>query len=153
MIALAPTALFLLLAQPPAAPVPIEVTGARFFAIDARTDPPGIVESTTIPHRAQTSCFGWGLDVAPHKGEVTIREELRLPGPAGSWGTAPGTTVHPDRSGASRQLTDDISDGILTNGWCISPGDPAGAHHISIYQGDRLLHRFDFVVVEPPRAI
>ena len=157
MIALAHTALLLALAQPadqPAAEAaPIEVSGARFYAIDARTDPPEVVESSTIPYRPETSCFGWVLDVAPGKGEVTVREELRLPGPSANWGTAEGTSVHADRSGATSEITDDISDGMLSNEWCISAGDPTGAHHISIYQGRRLLHRFDFVVIEPPRAI
>jgi hypothetical protein len=156
MLALAPAALFLSIAQgaaPPAAAPPIVVTAARFYAIDNRNDPPAIVESTTIPYRPETSCFGWVLEYQRGKGEATIREELRLPAPAPNWGAAEDTTVHPDRAGATTLHRVDLSEGAISSEWCLSEGDPTGAHRISVYSGDRLLHRFDFTVVPPPRAI
>jgi len=154
MFALAPAALFLSFAQAaPAAPPPVVVTAARFFALDTRTEPPGITESTTVPYRPQTSCFGWLLEIEPAKGQASIREELRLPAPAPNWGAADGVTVHPDRAGATAVLTVDLSEGLIANEWCLSEGDPTGAHQVSVYSGDRLLHRFDFTVIGPARAI
>lgn len=141
----------------PAAAAPatndIEVTGTRFVAFDTRTEPPAVAETTTIPYRPQTSCFGWLIEVAPRHGEVTLREELRLPAAAPNWGTGEGVTVHPDRAGATSVRRDDLDDGMLTGEWCLSEGDPSGAHRIRVYVGDRLLHSFDFTVLEPPRAI
>ena len=154
MLAFAAAALFLTLAQgvpaPAASPV---VTSARFFALDARSDPPGISESTTIPYRPQTSCFAWLLEIEPAKGQASIREELRLPSPAPNWGTAEGVTVHPDRAGATSRQDVDLSEGVIANQWCVSEGDPVGAHRISIYSGERLLHRFEFTVIGPAQAI
>ena len=151
MLAIAPLLLALTVQDAQAADV--RVTGTQFFAIDTRGDPPDVVESSTIPYRPETSCFGWVISVEPAKGEVSLREELRLPAPARSWGTAEGITVHPDRAGATSRLTEDLDDGILSNEWCLSEGDPTGAHQISVYHGDRLLHRFEFTMLEPPRAI
>ncbi|HEX8366620.1 MAG TPA: hypothetical protein VF603_15165 [Allosphingosinicella sp.] len=131
----------------------IEVTAARFFALDSRTEPPVISETTTIPYRPETSCFGWVIEVTPRPGQVTLREELRLPAPAPNWGTGEGMTVHPDRSGATAVRPDGLDDGILTGEWCLSEGDPSGAHTISVHAGDRLLHRFEFTVMEAPRRI
>lgn len=154
MIAAA-SALLLSLAQaaPPVAAADIEVRDAQFFAIDARTDPPGIAPSATIVHRPETSCFGWALDVVPRSGEARIREELRLPAPSPSWPVESTVRVHDDRAGATNEFSDDLSDGLVTGEWCITEGDPVGPHHIEVFSGDRLLRRFEFTVIEPPRAI
>ena len=154
MIGFFPALLLLASAPTTSALAPdLEVTGAQFFAIDTRTEPPRIVESASIPHRPETSCFGWLIRIAPRQGEVTVREELRLPAPAPNWGTAEGTSVHPDRAGATSTFTDDLSDGMLTNEWCLSEGDPTGAHQISISVSGRLLHQFEFTVLAPPTSI
>ena len=149
------SALLLALAQAATAVAPgqVEVAGTEFFAIDTRTDPPVIVPSATIPYRPETSCFGWVIRVAPRKGEARLREELRLPAPAPNWGTDAETRVHRDRAGATRLFSDDLSDGMVTSEWCISEGDPAGAHHIEVFSGDRLLHRFEFTVIGEPQRI
>ena len=81
---------------------------------------------------------------------MTLREELRLPARAPNWGTAAGTTVHPDGEGATSRIEADLSEGLIANEWCLSPGDPIGAHKVSIYQGDRLLRQFDFEVIPDP---
>ena len=151
MAAFATLALVLAAAQSPAVAQPaVEVTEARFYAVDARTDPPGITESLRIPHRPETSCFGWVLSVAPQKATVSIREELRLPARAPNWGTSDTFTVHPDGAGATNRIEADLSEGLISSEWCLSPGDPLGAHHIRIYQGERLLRQFDFEVVPDP---
>ncbi len=41
---------------------------------------------------------------------------------------------------------DFIEDGELSNAWCVAEGDPQGAYSISVYTGEKLLHRFDFTV-------
>lgn len=153
MLAFVP--LLLALAQQPAVGAgDVEVGGGQFFAIDARSDPPAIVEASSIPYRPETSCFGWVIHVTPRKGEVRVREELRLPAPSPSW-PVEGTTirVHDDRAGATNEFADDLSDGMITSEWCIADGDPVGDHHIEVFAGERLLRRFEFTVVEPPRAI
>ena len=132
------------------AEVEIRVEQAQFFAIDTRTEPPGIAETLRIPYRPETSCFGWLLTVAPQKGTVTVREELRLPARAPNWGESESSTVHPDRAGATSRIEADLAEGLIANEWCLSPGDPLGAHRISIYLGDRLLRQFDFEVVPDP---
>lgn len=133
-------------ADAPAEPQ-VRVEQAQFFALDTRTDPPAISETVRIPYRPETSCFGWLLTVAPQKGTVTVREELRLPARAPNWGESENSTVHPDRAGATSRIEADLSEGMIANEWCLSPGDPLGAHRVSVYLGDRLLHQFDFEVV------
>jgi hypothetical protein len=143
---LAATMSILMASAQPAEAAPLRVTGAHFFAIDTRGAEPAVTESRVIPHRPQTSCFAWLLQVEPREGTVNVREELRLPARAPNWGQAPEMTVHADGAGATFQLTDDIADGEVMNQWCLSPGDPTGAHSIRVFQGDRLLHQFDFSV-------
>jgi hypothetical protein len=133
--------------QAVAAAPQVEVRAAHFYAIDVRGAEPVVTETSVIPHRPETSCFGWLLEVGPQKAQVTLREELRLPSRAGRWTSEPGTTVDPDGAGATTELTQDVSEGMLAHEWCISPGDPTGAHRVRVYQGDRLLREFNFTVV------
>lgn len=147
MALFASLALVVAAAQAPAAAEPVRVEQALFFAIDMRTDPPGIAETLRIPYRPETSCFGWLLAVAPQKGTVTVREELRLPARTPNWGESETSTVHPDGAGATSRIEADLSEGLIANEWCLSPGDPLGAHRVSVYLGDRLLRQFDFEVV------
>jgi hypothetical protein len=151
MSAFATFALLLAAAPPPLPAEPrLEVREAQFLAIDTRNEPPAIVPSRRIPYRPETSCFAWLLEVAPQQARVTLREELRLPQASPNWGTAEGTTVHQDRAGATSRIEADLSEGIVANEWCVSEGDPVGAHSIRIYQGDRLLRTFEFEVVPDP---
>jgi hypothetical protein len=131
----------------------IEVVDAHFYAVDARSGELGVSETNVIPQRPDTSCFGWTIEIVPGKGEVTLREELRLPSRAGDWPSSSETNVHPDGAGATTTLVQNLSDGILAHEWCLSAGDPAGPHSVRVFHGDRLLREFNFTVVpEPDRS-
>ena len=144
-------ALLIAAVQPPASAEPaLSVESGHFFSIDLRSEPPGIAEATRIPLRAETSCFGWLVQVAPRKGEVRVREELRLPTASPSWPAEGEIRVHDDRAGATKTFSDDLSDGMISSEWCIAAGDPIGRHHIQVFVGDQLLRRFDFEVVPDP---
>jgi hypothetical protein len=39
-------------------------------------------------------------------------------------------------------------DGVLTNGWCIAAGDPAGHYRIEVFHEEQSLQTFEFDLVE-----
>lgn len=123
------------------------VKGAEFFTEDKRTAEPAVQPGTRVPNRPDTSCYHWAVFVEAEQRSVRVREAFKLPAPAKQWGTGPGRTdVIEDRSGAVTEFDDDLSDGLISNGWCVAAGDPSGDHQIRVYVGDRLLHIFDFRV-------
>jgi hypothetical protein len=124
------------------------VESTQFYHIDDRTDPPVIEETTVIPYRPGQSCFGWAIWVSGGSGDVTVQEEYRLAGPAPNWSADSNSTIHDDRAGATTQLRENLDDGLLSNEWCITEGDPIGPYAIRVYDGDALLGAFDFEVAE-----
>ncbi|TFI57302.1 hypothetical protein E2493_15650 [Sphingomonas parva] len=141
------TSLAIALALGQAAPQPLKVLEAEFYAFDA--DDPDRAEATRIvPYVPETSCFGWEIRVPPADRTIRVREVLILPAPPRTWNTDESiTTISTDRRRAETELEQDLSEGMLSNDWCIADGDPLGRHRIEVYEGRRLLRRFDFQVV------
>jgi hypothetical protein len=140
------------------------VTATHFLAMDPTRGEAGIVETRRIPHRPGASCYQWVIAVAPESRRLAIRELFELPAPAEQWGTDPNpftevttevttdlsnqfTAVAADRSRAVTQIDESLDDGLLTHGWCVAEGDPAGLHRIRVFVGERLLHQFDFEII------
>ena len=137
----------LLAAGQPAEEAPI-VRDARFFRLQG--GPVGVPaeETDVLPLRSGT-CYGWTLRVAPEPRTVTIREVFDLPGP-GNWGASAEDQVSAVAQNRSRAVTEfgaPLGDGVISHGWCVSAGDPAGPHRIRVYHGDQLLHDFHFTLV------
>jgi hypothetical protein len=68
---------------------------------------------------------------------LRIREVLKLPKPPATWGEADDNEFSPtatsaDRTTAVTALFMAAKDGVLTNGWCIAAGDPAGHYRIEV---------------------
>ena len=141
-----------------AAPAPITVTDARFFSESVGPDGVAVyVESDVIAYAPEVSCYRWSLAIAPMPGVRTIRERFTLPAPAEQWGGVDRNPESPTRLSAARDaaVTDMIvplTRGEITNGWCVTEGDPQGPHVIEVLDGARLLHRFEFTVGEPEEA-
>ncbi|HEX7871944.1 MAG TPA: hypothetical protein VF475_03470 [Sphingobium sp.] len=140
-------------APPPAPALPpapdITVVESQLLAI--LTDPAGadaVTSTTAIPYVVGRSCYNWALKYRPVEGELTLSEELILPGPARNWGTEGGdaTEVNAQRSGAITQRRFDASTGVATAGWCVAKDDPVGSYRYIIRQGEREVARFDFTV-------
>lgn len=130
---------------------PPVVLDARFYVQDLRNRADDMRQSNVVPLRPATSCYHWSIDVRPENRSVTVREVFELPGTAGRWGVDPtGTAVSDiaaDNSAATTFFQESLGDGLLTHGWCVAQGDPAGRHRMRIYVGDHLLREFEFIVV------
>ena len=128
--------------------LPIVVLEADFVAFDQREPEVTAVSTRRVPYRPDSSCFAWILRVEPASRRVALRELISLPSAPKSWGvSAESTRVSKDRRSAETDLDDDIADGVISNEWCVADGDPVGRYRIEVFEGPRLLHRFDFAVV------
>jgi hypothetical protein len=135
---------------------PVRVVAAKLYL--ERTTPSGIgrlTETTRIPYEVGTACYRWVITVARRSETRKFTEKFTLPGSAPRWGDNEGsaTQVAPNREAAITEVTADLSQGVITNGWCVAEGDPAGRYKIEVFDGKRLLRRFDFDVVLPPKAM
>ena len=128
--------------------LPVVVLKTEFIVFEQH-DPEGTAVSTRrVPYRPDSSCFAWILRVEPAPRRVAVREVFTLPAAPKSWGvSAESTQVSNDRRRAETDLDDDIADGMIGNEWCVAEGDPLGRYRIEVFEGARLLHRFDFAVV------
>jgi hypothetical protein len=147
MLAALPLLALLLAAGQGAEQAPV-VRGAHFFRLNGGPVGTPAEETNVLPLRSGT-CYGWALRVAPEPRTVTIREVFDLPGP-GNWGASVEdqfSAVARDRATAVTQFTVSIGEGMISHGWCVSPGDPAGAHRIRVYHGEQLLHDFHFTLM------
>lgn len=134
-------------------PLPrIEVTGTKFYAERIGDDGTRVaIESTLIPFDPPTSCYRWEIEHKPQPGVRALRERLTLPAPAETWGGVDGnpdspTRIAPRRDVAETALILPLAKGTIGSSWCIDAGDPRGRHSIEVFDGTRLLHRFEFRV-------
>ncbi|PSJ40610.1 hypothetical protein [Allosphingosinicella deserti] len=136
-----------LLAQAGSDASAIRVLGADFFASDSEHPGSAPVSTRQIAHRPGSSCYEWVVRVMPVARSVTVREVFRLPSAAPQWGVDPARTqVSDDGRESVTEIAEDLSDGMISNGWCVAEGDPVGRYRISVFDGDRLIQRFDFEV-------
>jgi hypothetical protein len=143
--------LLLAAAQPAEAEEPLVVRDAVFYALDNRGGgEPEVRPTTTIPLRVG-QCYGWMVLVEPQPRTLTIREVFELPD-AGNWNTGDQTSaVTRNNRTAVTQFEAPLNDGVITHGWCVAAGDPAGRHRIRVYHGERLLREFRFTVTSETR--
>jgi hypothetical protein len=131
-------------------PVPDEavtVLGTEFYAYDEDDPAISAVRTRRIPHRPESSCYLWVIRVAPADRILRVREILTLPAPSPTWDVGDERTqISVDGREAVTELRQDMSNGLLTNDWCIAERDPIGPYRIEVYDGARLLHRFEFQV-------
>lgn len=129
---------------------PIVVRHALFLAEPAGsgTDEPKI--TTRIPYRPGESCYRWVLQVKPQIRPVTLTEVFELPSAARQWNTDPleKTDVSSNKSSATTEFRESLTDGLVTHGWCVAVGDPPGHYKISVFENQKLLHRFEFDVYD-----
>lgn len=148
------TALFLaafMLLQADSAERDKSVLDARTFAVERSPEGDRITESSRVPYRPGVSCFEWVLLLAPREDARNFRELLELPGVATDWSSvdeeAPPATVSDDGSSATVEHRLEAGQSELGSSWCIAPGDPLGTYHVTVREGDRVIHRFDFQIV------
>lgn len=128
----------------------VRVLSASFYndLVDG-TGVPSSLETSRIKYRVEQSCYRWVLNVPAEPRRLTVTETLRLPRAASNWDGAElsSTEVSFDRATGTTTLSEDLSDGEITNSWCIAEGDPAGPHRIDVHVGKTLLHSFRFELV------
>jgi len=131
------------------------VTTTNFYAESAGPDGKVTqIETTRVPYIVDTSCYRWTIAFTAGQGDRQFTERFTLPDSASSWGDTEGeaTTVSRDRRVAVTKVFADLSEGLVTHGWCVAAGDPLGQYRIEVFDGKRLLKRFDFKVVLPAEA-
>lgn len=153
-------AVLLLTAAVPAVPAlaaegaeaPLTVLGTDFI-VEIADENGDIIRhsSTRVPLVPDASCFRWQIRVAPARRVIPIVELFELPAPPGQWTGAEDMADSPTRtSDNGRIATTDImaplNKGLIEHGWCIAEGDPPGRYRITVSEGGRLLHRFQFTV-------
>jgi hypothetical protein len=129
------------------------------FEVHRTVDGEDVGEATTVvPLRTDDSCWYWYLRLDQTKGEVTYIERLIMPSVPASWGdlsqmdpaeVSPFRLEDNGRIGVSHRK-EPLSDGWLSHGWCFLPGDPTGPHKVEVSIGGKLVHRFEFEVVDAP---
>ncbi|MGZ8361360.1 MAG: hypothetical protein ACXWUX_12635 [Allosphingosinicella sp.] len=122
---------------------------ARTFSVMQTPDGDLVTETSRIPYRPRASCFAWVLEMLPADGERIFSEVLQLPDAAPDWTSDEGLEVDVSADGRSGAIEHRLPAGEseLSSSWCIAPGDPLGAYQVTVREGDRLLHRFDFQIV------
>lgn len=137
------------LAVQPVADRPPKILETHFVTIDASDPRAAPIETRRVPYLPNASCFNWVFRVAPEQRSMAFTERFELPAPARDWNSDPeeGVVVGKDRQSAVTTFQASLADGIVTHGWCVSPGDPIGAYRIKVYSGRTLLHQFDFDIV------
>lgn len=134
----------------PLPPAPdIAVTDSRLLSIQIDADGvQTVAPATAVPYVVGRSCYSWEIHYAPAEGDLTLSEELVLPGPARNWDATPAdrTKVNPQGTGAITERHFDAATGTASAGWCVAASDPVGAYRYIVRQGDREVARFDFSV-------
>jgi hypothetical protein len=123
--------------------------GARSFSVIR--DPGGdqIRETNRIPYRPRISCFEWVLEMMPVGRERVFSEVLELPGAATDWTSEDGVPVEVAADGGSATVEHRLAAdaGALGGSWCLAPGDPLGTYQVTVREGGRVIHHFDFEIV------
>ncbi|HTU10577.1 MAG TPA: hypothetical protein VMG08_06715 [Allosphingosinicella sp.] len=139
----------LLLAAQSAEESPV-VRDAMFYVQENEGGQPATRRTIVVPLRTG-QCYGWALRVEPEERTVSIREVFELPAP-GNWNVGDQmSAVARNARTAVTQFEAPLSEGVITHGWCVAEGDPAGPHRIRVYHGETLLRDFRFTVTAETR--
>ncbi|HUL07007.1 MAG TPA: hypothetical protein VLV76_11785 [Candidatus Acidoferrum sp.] len=138
------------------------VGGSRFVVsiMDQATREWHSAEGSVVPLRPDQACFGWQLYLVTESPTVTVTEIFSTPVRPAHWPDDPNIKLLEGGRVAEVTLTfpmlartwldrgaERATAGWIGHGWCIEQGDPAGTHIIDVREGDRLLHRFCFLVI------
>lgn len=139
------------------------VGGSRFVVsvIDPATREWHQSEGSVVPLRPDEACFAWQLYVVTEDATVTVKEVFSTPASPAHWPDSADLKISEGGRVAEvslafpirtrtwiDQLTGRRPNGAwISHGWCIEAGDPAGTHVIDVREGNRLLHRFCFLVI------
>ena len=143
----------LLMVQP--SPAPTNVVASQFLVYSRSIGEPSVEETTQVPYRPGDSCFDWGLLIEVQFRDRSFTEVMQLPAPASDIGSDDeDVQIHVSTDRTSARVEHDFAAGEteLAGNWCVAPGDPLGRYTITVSEGARVLHRFDFEVVPDSEA-
>lgn len=117
----------------------LEIDRAFFIVATKGSDGKWVARETDrVPLRPRDACYGWRLHFsAKVSSELAWRDEFTLPAKPGQ-----------DTLLVTRKQ-DRPQNGWIGNTWCVTAGDPTGAHVIKVYFQDSLRRAFPFFVVSP----
>lgn len=132
---------------PPAKAWVLKAEGG-LFGPDAPGEPgrPSFVPTTTLPLK-DGQAFGWRIQLRPGTGPVRVREELTLPTEPKTWGDPePGLKRRntPDGRSAITELQLVPVNGVISQSWTVTTGDPKGPWVIKVRVEDGPEHVFRF---------
>src|SRR5262245_35992747 len=107
-------------------------------------------ETNAIPLLFNRACFGWRMYLGGPNRVVSLKEVLTTSKPAEQVIAGPETIVSPDKTRATTQMFETVTDGILQRSWCIIPGDPPGTYTYDITIDGEPRGEFVFCAIEVP---
>ena len=107
-------------------------------------------ETNAIPLLFNRACFGWRMYLGGPNRVVLLTEVLTTSQPAEQVIAGPETTVSPDKTKATTQMSEIVQDGVLQRSWCIIPGDPPGTYTYNISINGEPRGEFVFCAIEIP---
>lgn len=133
-----------------------EVVESKFQVDVTRDGQTRTYADRTVPYLPDGACYNWYLkfDAATDE-EITLVETFRLPEPLAAWkdyqnDPAADTQISADAQGAVTTLKIvPEPDGWVSHGWCVTEGDPLGAHTMAVTLAGTEIASWDFTVVAP----
>ena len=109
--------------------------------------PQSFVPSSVLPLK-DGQAFGWRMQVRTQARLVRVREELTLPAEPRTWGDPePGLKrrTTPDGRTAITELLLEPKNGVISQSWTITQGDPKGGWvvKVRVEDGPEQVFRFD----------
>jgi len=122
----------------------LKAESGLFTPVDAAA--PGFVATTALPLK-DGQAFGWRIQLRTQARMVRVREELSLPEEPKTWGDPePGLKrrTTPDGRTAITELQLEPVNGVISQSWTVTSGDPKGTWVIKVRVEDGPEHVFRF---------
>lgn len=112
------------------------------------------IETNKVPLVPDSVCYQWSIKVEKQSDYIEFKEVFSLPAPPRSWGGVDGNEYSPTVTSQHRKIAiterfTTVEDGWLSNGWCVTEGDPEGIYKIEVFAYDQLLGTFEFEAFHP----
>jgi len=129
----------------------VHIVRAEFGLFNSpESEKPLFVATKTVP-LTENQSYGWMILLVTKKTTIRWREELTLPSAPATWGDGEiqGEGVHSisaDRKVSVLECEVQPEDGLISNAWVLTPGDPKGHYVIRVTIENSLERTFEFDV-------
>ena len=105
-------------------------------------------ESNFVPLIPDQICYRWDIQLDTEMESVQVKEVFILPAKPKTWVDEEGMSfpLQYDNKVSVRQEVVKLENGTISDGWCVTEGDPTGNHKIDVIVNGVLTKSFSFVV-------